>query len=45
MSADTCRRLLGIVAILALPGIAYAQDATRSGTVTDTTGGVLPGVQ
>jgi hypothetical protein len=44
MSADTCRRLLGIVAILALPGIAYAQDATLSGTVTDTTGGVLPGV-
>src|SRR6266850_4278568 len=44
MSADLCRRLLGIVAILALPVVAHAQDATLSGTVTDTTGGVLPGV-
>ena len=44
MAADTCRRLLGIVAILALPAVALAQDATLSGTVTDSTGGVLPGV-
>ena len=38
------RRLLGVIAILALPVIALAQEATLSGTVTDTTGGVLPGV-
>ncbi len=44
MGTDMCRRLLGIIAILALPVIAHAQDATLSGTVTDTTGGVLPGV-
>src|SRR5687767_11213856 len=30
--------------ILALPFGAYAQEATLSGTVTDATGGVLPGV-
>jgi hypothetical protein len=44
MNADTCRRLLGIIGILALPVVASAQEATLSGTVTDTTGGVLPGV-
>ena len=27
-----------------LPSIAFAQEATLSGTVADTTGGVLPGV-
>ena len=27
-----------------LPGVASAQDATIAGTVTDTTGGILPGV-
>jgi len=32
------------VAMLALPLLAYAQDATVSGTVKDNTGGVLPGV-
>ena len=42
--ACLCRRVLGIVTILALPVVAYAQDATLRGTVTDTTGGVLPGV-
>ena len=26
------------------PGVASAQDATIAGTVTDTTGGILPGV-
>src|SRR2546423_4752105 len=44
MATDMYRRLLGIMAILALPVIASAQDATLRGTVTDTTGGVLPGV-
>ncbi len=31
-------------ALLVLPAAVYAQEATMSGTVTDTTGGVLPGV-
>ena len=31
-------------AVLAWPGVVHAQDATVNGTVTDTTGGVLPGV-
>src|SRR5207244_11479953 len=44
MSAVISRRLLGVVAILTLPALTYAQDATLSGTITDTTGGVLPGV-
>src|SRR5687767_5764239 len=33
-----------VAAFLALPVLASAQDATITGTVTDTTGGVLPGV-
>src|SRR5262245_39446579 len=40
-------RVLGwltVAAILALPVIAHAQEATLSGTATDTTGGALPGV-
>ena len=32
-----------IAAILALPTSGFAQDATLSGTVTDSTGGVVPG--
>src|SRR5262245_58271018 len=38
------RRLMVVVAIVALPVTGYAQDATLTGTVTDSTGGVLPGV-
>jgi carboxypeptidase family protein len=38
------RRVLLVCAILALPAVAYAQEATLNGTVTDSTGGVLPGV-
>ncbi len=39
------RRLVRLtVALLALPVLAYAQDATISGTIKDNTGGVLPGV-
>jgi hypothetical protein len=38
------RRFLLVCAILALPGIGYAQEAVLNGTVTDSTGGVLPGV-
>jgi len=44
MRSGNFRRLVGIIAILVLPVFAYAQEATLSGTVTDTTGGVLPGV-
>ena len=36
--------LLLCLALAALPVAAYAQDAALSGTVTDSTGGVLPGV-
>ena len=37
--------LLAIIgALLAVPGMGSAQEATLSGTVTDSTGGVLPGV-
>jgi hypothetical protein len=37
-------RLLLVGVILALPRVVSAQEATLSGTVTDATGGVLPGV-
>src|ERR1041384_981825 len=37
-------RLMVMVGILAFAVPAYAQEATMSGTVTDSTGGVLPGV-
>jgi len=40
-------RVLGwalvLIAILALPGVGLAQEATLGGTVTDSTGAVLPG--
>ncbi len=38
------RRFLLVCAILVLPGIGYAQEAVLTGTVTDSTGAVLPGV-
>jgi len=38
------RRVLLIAAILAMPMAALAQEAVLTGTVTDATGGVLPGV-
>ena len=41
-------RLLALVLVFAVgvfaPGVASAQDATIAGTVTDATGGILPGV-
>ena len=40
----TLRWIVFAVALLFLPAITSAQDATVNGTVTDTTGGVLPGV-
>ena len=40
--------VLALVLVFAVgvfaPGVASAQDATIAGTVTDTTGGILPGV-
>jgi hypothetical protein len=36
--------LLVIGMIVALPAVGYAQDSTMTGTVTDSTGAVLPGV-
>src|SRR5712672_1765435 len=44
---STTRRLVlagAMLAILGVPRAAYTQEATVTGTVTDTTGGVLPGV-
>ena len=47
MRSSAVRRLIfvgAILTILALPVVGYAQEAVLSGTVTDSTGGVLPGV-
>ena len=44
MTSNALRSLIVIGAILALPVRGYAQEAVVSGTVTDATGGVLPGV-
>ena len=44
MTLSIVRRLMLIVALLAVPVIAFAQEAVLTGTVTDSTGGVLPGV-
>jgi len=38
------RRLLLIAVLLLVPAMSFAQDATLSGTVRDSSGGVLPGV-
>ena len=44
MRSSAISWLIVVGAILALPLRAYAQEATLSGTVTDATGGVMPGV-
>ena len=47
MRAHTLVRLLPVVGLLTLPGIAWAQSATTgaiAGVVGDATGAVLPGV-
>ena len=44
MRSSLVRRLTLVCMLLALPGVAYAQEAELSGTVTDATGAVLPGV-
>ncbi|PYR67620.1 MAG: hypothetical protein DMF88_12185 [Acidobacteria bacterium] len=38
------RRLVFLCAVLALPATVFAQDAVLTGTITDSTGAVLPGV-
>ncbi|MBM3818558.1 MAG: TonB-dependent receptor [Acidimicrobiia bacterium] len=43
MARMVCR-ILVVGAILAMPLMAFAQEATITGTVTDSTGAVLPGV-
>jgi hypothetical protein len=37
-------RVVASIVVFALPVLGHAQEATLSGTVTDTTGGALPGV-
>ena len=44
MRSHRFQRWLAVAAMLALPMMASAQEATLSGTVSDTTGGALPGV-
>src|SRR3984893_17612459 len=44
MRSSVARRLILICTILLLPVAGYAQEAAISGTVTDATGAVLPGV-
>jgi hypothetical protein len=44
MNFRLLRRVFVVSALLAIPSIVNAQEATISGTVTDATGGVLPGV-
>ena len=49
MASGTAGRLLvlhfcTVIALLVMPVVAHAQEATITGTITDTTGAVLPGV-
>jgi len=47
MTSRIVRRLLLVgstLALITMPAVARAQEATVNGTVTDSTGGVLPGV-
>ncbi|MSO82086.1 MAG: hypothetical protein EXQ53_02150 [Acidobacteria bacterium] len=44
MKSGVVRWLIVVAALLALPVAGYAQEATITGSVTDSTGGVLPGV-
>src|SRR5438067_1835788 len=43
-SSKVIGRLILLCAMLALPAMAFAQDAVLTGTITDSTGAVLPGV-
>src|ERR1044072_6226105 len=44
MTVQFLKRLLMLCALLAVPASGYAQEAVLTGTVTDSTGAVLPGV-
>src|SRR5215510_4999114 len=44
MNWGLARRVLAIGVVLLLPVAAFAQEAVLTGTVTDSTGAVLPGV-
>src|SRR2546427_10388133 len=44
MTSQRLQRWLTVGALLLLPAMAHAQEATLSGTVSDSTGGALPGV-
>src|SRR5213079_1884024 len=44
MISGMARRVLAIGVVLLLPVAAFAQEAVLTGTVTDSTGAVLPGV-
>ena len=44
MTADVLKRVLLVCVVLAVPLRAYAQEAVLTGTITDSTGAVLPGV-
>jgi len=44
MKSRLVRSLIFVSTILTLPAVGYAQDAVLSGTATDSTGAVLPGV-
>jgi hypothetical protein len=44
MKSRMVRSLIFICTILTMPAVGYAQEAALSGTVTDSTGSVLPGV-
>ena len=44
MSSSLVRRMILLLALVAIPAVTYAQEAALSGTVTDATGAVLPGV-
>ncbi len=44
MIPGSVRRSLLLLALLALPALVHAQEAVLTGTVSDSTGAVLPGV-
>ena len=44
MKSGAVRWFIVVAALLALPVLGYAQEAAITGSVTDSTGGVLPGV-
>src|SRR6185437_6471061 len=44
MRSSVLRRLVLLGVLLACPALALAQEAALTGTITDSTGGVLPGV-